>query len=181
MPPAFFENKIAVADFRELLGTNRTESALNEQWLQWLDVGSWVSFPLAPWSAVERNGHNYERGDSNGSFFNFYKNDKVIKETIEMKKQSNKLFAFFMACMMLVASASIGAFAVDTQELPDSITDDSLIMGPAANAVLPRSSARSTLQQLQAKFPHGKYWNHVGGSLARMSAAISLALPSSRQ
>lgn len=81
-----------------------------------------------------------------------------------MKKQFNKLFAFILACIMLFAPASTGVFAGNTQELPDSITDDSLIMGPAANAILPRSSARLTLQQLQAKFPHGKYWNHVGGS-----------------
>ena len=35
--PAFFERKIAIADFRELPGTNRTEGALNQQRL---DVGA---------------------------------------------------------------------------------------------------------------------------------------------
>ena len=37
MSPALFESEIAVADFRELLGSNGTERALHQQGL---DVGS---------------------------------------------------------------------------------------------------------------------------------------------
>lgn len=79
-----------------------------------------------------------------------------------MKKSYTKLLAIILSIFMLFGFSSV-AFAADT--LPDSITDGFTIMEPDnVQFALPKSSSRLSLQQLQSKFPHGKYWNHVGGN-----------------
>lgn len=81
-------------------------------------------------------------------------------------KISKSMLALVLT-MSLFLSCGIIAFAGNT-ELPDSILgSDTNIVGPTGDPALStRRSAPAllSLAALQAKFPDGKYWNHVGGS-----------------
>lgn len=75
-----------------------------------------------------------------------------------------RFFALLLCLTMLVGFNPI-VNASGFSDLPDSIIDGEVIEGLYGNVLPTRnSSEKLSLQQLQLKFPHGKYWNHVGGS-----------------
>ena len=95
MPTALFESKVAVADFRELFGSARTESTLHKQWL---DVCSGPadsgSFLLPRTLVVLRRkpspGAEMLRGREHGHIHSDFRNDATRSKVLDTRRRHNE-------------------------------------------------------------------------------------------